>query len=692
MAALSAGVYITEIDNSAIVPTVSNSVSFFSGNFTKGPIEQPFVLTNKRELEYYFGKPTNLNYNEWFQCAKYFDYSNQLVVSRTFTELNELDTKIVVPNSATVNTTYINDLTSIEGLYRGSLITFSGHGDKNLNRYLITDIEYTAGNSTYALTIADTNDNELDDGLREGIVGGENTILVFTGHQNAGIDAQQDPTTAGDIPVPFYNQSFDLYKNKTDFEFKNDAGIAFDTGVKLKFIARTAGDVNNDIEIAVINPIDFSDLNFDGVTGPSSAQAFDGVSILDLFDYQPLGDELGIVIRQGDITETFIVSFDTTSVDGNNKSKYVETVINESSKIVYVVDNMAIGKKTFSLVSGPDDLGADIIDNYDSYMISHIYQNSQGETAITDPDSVVGSLSMFGGENPVTTIGDLQTSYNEVLDKELYQIDIVIGNEIDGGDSAVSLADTRKDCIAMIGANYGDVVGKKSGVATQNLVDYIKGNNIQRSMFASFFGNYHRIYDNFAKKYRWVNVAGDMAGLRSYTNSNRASWWASAGLKRGIIRNIDKIAFSPSEPQRDNLYKNSVNPIVSFPGEGNLCWGQKTLLNYASSFDRINVRGLFNTIERAMAKAARSSVFEFNDAFSRNALLAMFNPYLSSVKAGRGISDFLVICDESNNTSDVISRNEMIVDIYIKPMYAAEFIHLNFNNIGTRSFSSVIGA
>ena len=183
-----------------------------------------------------------------------------------------------------------------------------------------------------------------------------------------------------------------------------------------------------------------------------------------------------------------------------------------------------------------------------------------------------------------------------------------------------------------------------------------------------------------------------MAGLRANTNNNQASWWASAGLRRGVIRNIDKIAFSPSQPQRDTLYKNSVNPIVSFPNQGNLCWGQKTLLNYSSAFDRVNVRGLFNTIERAMAKAAKSQVFEFNDAFTRNAILAMFNPYLTSVKAGRGISDFLVICDTTNNTPDVISRNELHVDIYIKPNYAAEFIQLTFVNAGTRSFASVIGA
>jgi phage tail sheath protein FI len=211
-------------------------------------------------------------------------------------------------------------------------------------------------------------------------------------------------------------------------------------------------------------------------------------------------------------------------------------------------------------------------------------------------------------------------------------------------------------------------------------------------MFGAFFGNYFRIYDSFNKKYRWINVAGDMAGIRCSVSQTNASWWVSAGMKRGIIRGIDRMAFTPSLPMRDNLYKNGINPLVTFPGTGHLVWGNKTLLPYASSFDRINTRSLFNTLERAMAKAARSQVFEFNDPYTRNAISAMFNPYLSSIQAGRGITEYLVICDETNNTPDVISRNELRVDIYIKPNFVAEFIHLNFVNVGSRSISSVVGA
>jgi phage tail sheath protein FI len=210
-------------------------------------------------------------------------------------------------------------------------------------------------------------------------------------------------------------------------------------------------------------------------------------------------------------------------------------------------------------------------------------------------------------------------------------------------------------------------------------------------MFAAFFGNYFRIYDPYNKVFRWINVAGDMAGIRCSVSHDNAAWWVSAGMKRGIIRNINKMAFTPSQPQRDTLYKNGINPLVQFPGTGDLVWGNKTLLPYSSSFDRINVRSLFNALERAMAIAARSQVFEFNDPYTRNSVLAMFNPFLATVQAGRGIEDYLVICDETNNTPDVISRNELRVDIFIKHTFAAEFIHLNFVNTGSRSIAEIVG-
>ena len=161
-------------------------------------------------------------------------------------------------------------------------------------------------------------------------------------------------------------------------------------------------------------------------------------------------------------------------------------------------------------------------------------------------------------------------------------------------------------------------------------------------------------------------------------------------MNRGQLKNVTKLAFNPNQSQRDDLYKNNVNIICSFPSQGVVLWGQKTLLDNASSFDRLNIRHLFNHIERALAKMSKYQVFEFNDSFTRNRILSIINPYLANVQAGRGIQDYYTVCDETNNTPYVISQNQMIVDIYIKPTYVAEFIKLSFINAGTNSFTTVV--
>lgn len=232
----------------------------------------------------------------------------------------------------------------------------------------------------------------------------------------------------------------------------------------------------------------------------------------------------------------------------------------------------------------------------------------------------------------------------------------------------------------------------KASDAVAALIEWRSNGDVNyNNMFVVACGNYKYQYDRYNDKNRWVNLAGDIAGLRTQTSMNRASWWASAGLERGQIKNTKKLAFNPSQGHRDLLYKNGVNPVVSFPGQGTVMWGQKTLLDKPSSFDRVNVRGLFNTLERSLSKMAKYQVMEFNDNFTRNRIISMVKPFLGSVQAGRGIQDYLVVCDTSNNTPDVISRNQLVVDVYVKPTYVAEFIHLKFTNAGTNSFSEIVG-
>ena len=194
---------------------------------------------------------------------------------------------------------------------------------------------------------------------------------------------------------------------------------------------------------------------------------------------------------------------------------------------------------------------------------------------------------------------------------------------------------------------------------------------------------------SYADEYFWCNLAGDAAGLRAQTNTNQEAWYASAGLNRGVLFGVVKLAFNPTEAHRDVLYKNSINPVVTFPGQGTVLFGQKTLQSYASSFDRVNVVSLFNVIVRSLEKMSRYSVMEFNDEYTRNRISSMIKPYLQAVQGGRGIQNFMVVCDTTNNTPDIISRNQLVVDIYIQPTYVAEFVHLRFHNSGVNDFSTV---
>lgn len=217
-------------------------------------------------------------------------------------------------------------------------------------------------------------------------------------------------------------------------------------------------------------------------------------------------------------------------------------------------------------------------------------------------------------------------------------------------------------------------------------------NSCRSTSYAVLDSGYKYQYDKYNDQYRWVPLNGDIAGLAAYTDSIRDAWWSPAGFNRGQIKNIVKLAWNPKKGERDILYKNGVNPIVNFPGQGIVMFGDKTLLAKPSAFDRINVRRLFIVLEKAIATAAKFTLFEFNDEFTRASFVNLVTPFLRDVQGRRGVTDFVVVCDETNNTGEVVDRNEFVGDIYIKPARSINFIQLNF--VAVRSgveFSEVIG-
>jgi len=632
---LSPGVFVTEVDASTIVPTVSNSIAVFGGKFVKGPVGQYTLISSVDDLISFYGKPTNTNYNDFYQAYNFLQYGNKLLVSRaanvggTSTFADEVAAAEALANDTTVA---VADTSALEV---GAFVTFD------------------AQDAVYRITavVADTS-IELDRGLEADLAAGTN-INIWTADTN-GVAEVLDATSTATIDVNDYVANMMVIENKDDFDMKETSIAMSNADAKLKIIARSPGAWASGLEVAIANPAAF------GATTPS--EAFAGISLDGLYEYAPTGTEVAVVVRyNGEIVETFTVDFDETAKDYNNKSTYIENVINNQSNYIFVKDNTANTDSVADMCASVNGVAGSVVTL--SLAMDSDIQN----------DDIIDAYDIFSN-------------------KEELDIDIVIGNERDGGAAAKELVDTRRDCIAFIGANYADTVGKKSATAVANLVEWRQSGAVNyNNMFVVAVGNYKYQYDRYNDKYRWVNIAGDIAGLRAQTSMNRASWWASAGLERGQIKNVTKIAFNPTQGQRDILYKNGLNPVCSFPGQGTVMWGQKTLLDKPSSFDRVNVRGLFNTMERALSKMAKYQVMEFNDNFTRNRIVSMVKPYLSSVKAGRGIQDFLVICDESNNTADVISRNQLVVDIYIKPTYVAEFIQLRFTNAGTNSFAEVIG-
>ena len=251
-----------------------------------------------------------------------------------------------------------------------------------------------------------------------------------------------------------------------------------------------------------------------------------------------------------------------------------------------------------------------------------------------------------------------------------------------------NIAENRKDCVVFASPQKGNVVNNPD--AGQSVVTF--RNTLRSTSYAVLDSGYKYMYDKYNDVYRWIPLNGDVAGLCARTDLTNDPWWSPAGYNRGQIKNIVKLAYNPRKADRDLLYKSGVNPVVTFPGQGTVLYGDKTLLAKPSAFDRINVRRLFIVLEKAISTASKYTLFEFNDAFTRSQFKNMVNPYLRDIQGRRGITDFLVVCDESNNTGEVIDRNEFIGDIYIKPARSINFIQLNFVAVRTGvQFAEVVG-
>ena len=298
------------------------------------------------------------------------------------------------------------------------------------------------------------------------------------------------------------------------------------------------------------------------------------------------------------------------------------------------------------------------------------------------------------------TLAEVISSYQILSNPAEYDVNFIISGPSGGSsifdsqakaNSLISIAEARKDCVVTISPHRAGVVNvTNSDTQTTNIMNFY--DSVTSSSYAVFDSGYKYMFDRFNNTFRYIPLNGDIAGLMARTSINNYPWFSPAGSARGTINNAVKLAFNPSQAQRDLLYPKRINPVIFSPGAGIILFGDKTGLSYASAFDRINVRRLFLTVEDTISRAARAQLFEFNDTITRTNFLNIVEPYLRDVKAKRGITDFLVVCDESNNTPDVIDANQFRADIFIKPARSINFIGLTFvaNRTGV-SFEEVVG-
>jgi len=414
----------------------------------------------------------------------------------------------------------------------------------------------------------------------------------------------------------------------------------------------------------------------EGAPGQSNYQAIKNSAVNDEM-HVVVVDEDGVVTgTPGTILEVWQQLSRATDGKGEDGgTNYVKDVLNQSSNFIWYgggnVSGLTEAEATDLLAAG---------------------------TAANVPysKSFVGGRDLSGESS--TPFANLIDAYTVFRDSEEIDISLVLNGKSRDGTNGTqmtqwlidNIVEHRKDCVLFTSPEKADVVNNAGGDEELDVVAF--RNSLSSSSYVVIDSGYKYTYDKYGDLYRWVPLNGDIAGLCVRTDDERDPWWSPAGFNRGQIKNVVKLAWNPKKAERDLLYKNGVNPVVRFKGEGVILFGDKTGLKKPSAFDRINVRRLFIVLEKAIATAAKYSLFEFNDEFTRAQFVNTVEPFLREVKAGRGVYDFAVVCDETNNTPEVIDRNEFVGDIYIKPARSINFIQLNFIAVRTGvEFSEVIG-
>lgn len=629
---VSPGVNVSEIDLTAVIPAVQTTAGGIAGQFIWGPVEQRVQIDSEDRLVANFQTPNNTTASDFFTAANFLAYGNQLFVVR-----------------------------------------IAGSGAKNA---------ITAGNSSITLI---KNTDDYENNYSSGISGVGPFVAKYPGELGNSLKVSVCPSSSAFAST--LTGTYDVTNGSTTVTFSANQSGAIVVG---DFLA--LGPDRKPFKIAVIannTTVTLAD-SYDGNTVSSGSDLERRWEYYNFFDRAPgtsnyvttaggSGDQLHIAIvdedgqwtgTQNQVIERFeAVSFASDAQNEDGTTNYYKNVINQQSAYMWWVAHNASNSNAGSAALGTTFAGGTL---------------PQTNSFVTGADGSAASAANY------------ITGYNLFRNSEEVDVSLILGGAI-GQTVATHLinniAEVRKDCIVCLSPERSDVVNNSTydNKEADDTVAY--RNSLPSTSYAVLDSGWKYQYDKYNDLYRFVPVNGDTAGLMVRTDTTRDPWYSPAGFNRGQIKNVVKLAFNPRKSARDTLYKNGINPVVTFPGQGTVLFGDKTLLAQPSAFDRINVRRLFIVLEKAIAIAAQGQLFEFNDEFTRSQFVNIVEPFLRDVQGRRGITDFRVVCDETNNTPEVIDRNEFIGDIFIKPARSINFIQLNFVAVRTGvEFSEVVGA
>jgi phage tail sheath protein FI len=675
----SVGVVTNEIDLTTIIPTVSTTLAAAAGVFNWGPIGKAVMVSNESELIKKFGKPSDRNAETWFNTKSAMDYGTNVFVSRaanttsvgTNGTLSAIAATSNVSNSVLLASVVKNqdDFLSKQGSFDSSVLYVAKYPSSLGNSLKIdvcdtpevftSNVSLSTNNVTGSLNIsigANTGSLQFD------VVG--NTAITVANTQATNVLASLsvgDFVEVGNTEIGKQNLKLTSISAKTQNSTTVSVEVGFETNYRLR--VDTASH-------AFTRKWEYYPLFTSAPTSSKYQKEVANSSVV---------DEMHVVITDADgaftgvpgaILETYKGLSRATDAKGiGGASIYYQTVINGQSQYVWAVNDR-------------DGASSNTAVNLTSPSAGRISLNfAHGQDGVAeDTDELAPILAAW-----------------EIFKDTNIDISLVMAGKSIGGVNGEQIGNfifdnitsVRKDCLGFVSPPREAVVNNigNEKTAVMEFRDLLRDTS-----YGVLDSGYKYIYDKYNDVYRWVPLNGDMVGLCVRTDATRDAWWSPGGYDRGRLKNVVKLAWNPTKSERDEIYPIGINPVITERGAGTILLGDRTLQYKTSAFDRINVRRLFIVLEKAISKASKYTLFEMNDEFTRAQFKAMIKPYLKTVQDRRGITDFIIVCDSSNNSSDIIDRNEFVGDIYIKPARSINFITLNFVAVRDGvSFSTVIG-